>query len=359
MISDVDGNSFRANVPLNATISDGTGGVPDRDSDIDAGVIAHEYGHGVSNRLTGGPNNVACLRNAEQMGEGWSDWFALNLTTHPSDTLTTGRGVGTYVNFEPPDGLGIRPTPYTTDMTVNPSTYTSVADTVNISEPHGIGYVWNTMLWEMYWNLVDRYGYNANIYASWSTGGNNLALQLVMDGLKFQPCSPGFVDGRNAILAADAALTGGTNKCEIWRGFAKRGLGFSANQGLSTNRSDGVAAFDLPASCRAATFGGFRAPLKSGSFTSWTAGDVVPVKFELTGDSSTMQIDSQPVNCSTQEPTGEAPSLVQFAAGQSLKKKEKEFQFSWQTSASWAGSCRTLTVRITGTSDGKAFFSFE
>ena len=33
------------------------------------------------------------------------------------------------------DGLGIRPTPYTTDMSVNPSTYASVADVVNISQP--------------------------------------------------------------------------------------------------------------------------------------------------------------------------------------------------------------------------------
>lgn len=170
MVSLDDGTLFKANVPLTATIADGTGGVPDRDSDLDAGVIAHEYGHGISNRLTGGPATVACLGNAEQMGEGWSDWFALTLTTHPSDTGTTPRGVGTYVNFEPADGLGIRPTQYTTDMTVNPSTYASVADTVNISQPHGIGYVWNTMLWEMYWNLVDRYGYNADIYDSWNTG---------------------------------------------------------------------------------------------------------------------------------------------------------------------------------------------
>jgi extracellular elastinolytic metalloproteinase len=359
MISQADGNLFKANLPLNATVSDGTGGAPDRDSDIDAGVIAHEYGHGISNRLTGGPATVACLQNAEQMGEGWSDWFALNLTTRPSDTLTTPRGVGTYVNFEPPDGLGIRPTQYTTDMSVNPSTYASVADIVNISQPHGIGYVWTTMLWEMYWNLVDRYGYNDNIYSSWSTGGNNLAFQLVMDGMKFQPCSPGFVDGRNAILAADVALTGGTNKCEIWRAFAKRGLGFSANQGSSNNRTDGVQAFDFPAACTAATFGGYRAPVKSNSVTNWTAGDIVPVKFQLTGDDSTMQIDSQPVSCTTQEPTGEAPTLVQFAGGTGLKKKAKEFQFSWQTNASWAGSCRRLTVRIPGASDGRAFFSFE
>ena len=226
-------------------------------------MIAHEYGHGISNRLTGGPATVSCLNNAEQMGEGWSDWFALNFTTHPDDRPSTARGVGSYVIFEPPDGPGIRPTPYTTDMNVNQSTYAFVADVVNISQPHGIGYVWNTMLWEVYWNLVDRYGYNADIYGDWTTGGNNLALQLVMDGLKFQPCLPGFVDGRNAILQADTALTGGDNQCEIWRGFAKRGLGFSANQGSSNNRTDGVEAFDLPASCTAAVFLGFKPPVQA------------------------------------------------------------------------------------------------
>ncbi len=31
---------------------------------------AHEYGHGISNRLTGGPSQVSCLGNTEQMGEG-------------------------------------------------------------------------------------------------------------------------------------------------------------------------------------------------------------------------------------------------------------------------------------------------
>ena len=70
--------------------------------------------------------------------------------------------------------------------------------------------------------------------------------------MKLQPCSPGFVDGRDAILEADAALTGGENECLIWKGFAKRGLGFGASQGLSSNsRSDGTQAFDLPPVCRA------------------------------------------------------------------------------------------------------------
>ncbi len=46
-----------------------------RDGDFDNGIIAHEYGHGVSIRLTGGPSNVGCLSLAQSagMGEGWGD----------------------------------------------------------------------------------------------------------------------------------------------------------------------------------------------------------------------------------------------------------------------------------------------
>ena len=360
MVSLDDGNLIRANVPVTATLMADPVRTTNRDSDLDAGVIAHEYGHGISNRLTGGPAIVTCLNNAEQMGEGWSDWFALNFTTHPSDTATTRRGMGSYLIYEPVDGDGIRPTPYTTDMTVNPSTYASVADTANISQPHGIGYVWNTMLWEMYWNLVDRYGYNANIYDPWTTGGNNLAMQLVMDGMKFQVCRPGFVDGRNAILAADRALTAGANQCEIWRGFAKRGLGASANQGLSSSRSDGIEAFDLPASCTATTFGGFDPPIADAPVVNdVNAGSTVPVKFTLSGGTLPILIDSQAVDCSTLAPTGEAPSPISSPGGSSLNNEGDEYHVNWQTDASWAGSCRRLTLRVPAASNPVAYFRFE
>lgn len=162
--------------------------------------------------------------------------------------------MGNYVVFEDASGIGIRPTPYTTDFTVNDSTYQDVIDTngVTLSIPHGVGYVWASMLWDVYWNLVEEHGFNADIYDSWDTGGNNLALQLVIDGMKFQKCSPGFTDGRDAILRADKALTGGENECLIWAGFAKHGLGYSAKQGSSKKTGDGTAAFDLPPNCAAA-----------------------------------------------------------------------------------------------------------
>lgn len=220
---------------------------PMRDGDLDAGVITHEYGHGVSNRLTGGPSNVRCLHNEEQMGEGWSDWLAMAFTAQRSDAGPAPRGIGTYVLYQDSRyNQGIRSTAYSTDMSINPTTYGDI-DSLRI--PHGVGYAWATMLWEVYWNLVDEHGFNPNVYGDWHSGGNNRAIQLVMDGMKFQPCEPGFVDGRDAILTADEELTGGENQCAIWEAFAKRGLGYSARQGSSDSAQDGEEAFDTHPRC--------------------------------------------------------------------------------------------------------------
>lgn len=218
---------------------------PQRDGDFDNGIIMHEYGHGISNRLTGGPNNTSCLWNAEQGGEGWSDWFALMMTMQAGAQGSDGRGIGTYVLGQLPDGRGIRPAPYSTDMEINNYTY---GDIGGQRIPHGVGFIWGTMLWEVNWALIDQYGWDADLYNG--TGGNNIALQLVMDGLKLQPCSPGFVDARDAILLADMNNNDGVNQCVIWEAFAKRGLGFSAEQGSSYSTVDGTEAFDLPPSCQ-------------------------------------------------------------------------------------------------------------
>ncbi len=216
---------------------------PQRDGDLENTIIIHEYGHGISNRLVGGPSNVNCLGNAEQMGEGWSDWLALVMTALESEHGASARGIGPYVLGQPPEGQGIRPARYTTDMTENAYTY---GDIGNLSIPHGVGFVWATMLWEMEWKLIEQYGFD-DVYTG--NGGNNLAIQLVIDGMKFTNCNPGFVDARNAILLADQTNNGGANQCLIWEAFAKRGLGFSADQGSTSSSTDGTEAFDLPPEC--------------------------------------------------------------------------------------------------------------
>ena len=210
---------------------------PMRDGDLDNGIIAHEYGHGISIRQTGGPANSGCLNNDEQMGEGWSDFYSLMTTLEPGDMGTDSRGIGTYALGQPPSGGGIRPTPYSTDMNINPATYGNIG---SLAIPHGVGYVWCTMIWEMTWGIIAQDGMAA---------GFDVAMNLVNEGLKLQPCSPGFVDGRDAILAADVALYGGAHTCIIWAAFAKRGLGFSALQGSPNSTTDGTEAFDMPPSC--------------------------------------------------------------------------------------------------------------
>ena len=212
-----------------------------RDGDLDNGVIVHEYGHGVSGRLTGGPGNSGCLSNSEQMGEGWSDFYSLLLTMVSGDAAGDSRGIGSWLLGQGADGSGIRIYPYSTNFAVNPHTY----DDIKLAAiPHGVGEVWATMLWEMTWEIMATEGYNPDFYNG--NGGNNVALTLVNEGLKLQPCSPGFVDGRDAIIAADNALYGGAHLCAIWEAFARRGLGFSASQGSSGNTTDGIEAFDLP-----------------------------------------------------------------------------------------------------------------
>ncbi len=216
------------------------------DSGFDNGIIVHEYAHGVSNRLTGGSHNTGCLSNTEQMGEGWSDWYALMFGLSGGDTGEMPIGLGSYADSKPLTSAGIRQFPYTTDILLNPMTYDWIKFT---SVPHGLGSVWAAMLWELTWQLIDEHGFDDDLY--YGNGGNNIALRLVTTALKLQPCSPGFVDGRDAILASDRLLYNGRNQCLIWRAFAKRGLGFSASQGSSASRSDGLEAFDLPELCTA------------------------------------------------------------------------------------------------------------
>ncbi|MCG9909973.1 MAG: T9SS-dependent M36 family metallopeptidase [Flavobacteriales bacterium] len=214
------------------------------DSNFDNGVISHEYGHGISNRLTAGPSNVDCLFNEEQAGEGWSDFFGLILSDMPGSSANDGRGIGTFVSNQSTTGGGIRPYKYSRDMTVNPLTY---ADIDGLSIPHGVGSVWCTMIWDLYWNLAEVYGHSYNLYSN--AGGNNIAIRLVMEGMRLQPCFPGFVDSRDAILQADQLLYNGVHSCIIWKTFARRGLGFSASQGSSDVVGDETEAFDLPAGC--------------------------------------------------------------------------------------------------------------
>ena len=98
---------------------------------------------------------------------------------------------------------------------------------------HAKGEVWAVILIEVYWNLVEKHGFDADWFNNLSDPaastdtyfdimagkhleritpiaadkeelkGNIIALQLIVDGMKLQPCYPSFVDARDAIIQAD------------------------------------------------------------------------------------------------------------------------------------------------------------
>lgn len=222
-----------------------TQSTPNRDCAFDAGVILHEYTHGLSTRLTGGPANSNCLNTLEAggMGEGWSDFMAVAVHTHKSDSRTTDVPFGHWIYNNP---KGIRQYPYSTNLKTNPMTY---GTTNSQNEVHAIGTVWASILYEYLWNLIDKYGNTDADFPTFDsngvpTDGKYLAMKLVTDSFSLQPCSPTMPQSRDAILDADKALTGGANKCEIWKAMAKRGLGVKARYG-SPRTED----FTVPADC--------------------------------------------------------------------------------------------------------------
>lgn len=287
------------------------------DSDFDNGVIAHEYGHGWSVRLTGGPSTNTCLQNAEQGGEGWSDYLGLMLTTDWATTTPTlasaniRRSIGNYVTTQPITGSGIRPYAYSYDMAnVNPTvTYGQVANS-SFSQPHGIGSIWATILWDMTWEIILQDGaIEGNIWNTDNMVGNVAALKLVHEGLRLQPCSPSFVDARNAILMADIIYFGGRYRCSIDKAFARRGLGGNASTGKSSSDREVFEDFSLLTgpkltsptqltACSNVAFNYTATSSASGSTFLWTRASVAGIS-NAASSGSTPNISETLINTTT------------------------------------------------------------
>lgn len=219
---------------------------PNRDGVFDSDILIHECGHGVSKRMTGGPGSANCLEGLEAggMGEGWSDFMALAVHTPTTHTRSTNVNFGHWV-------LGknetIRDYPYSTSMETNPLTYAFVDERPQL---YTMGTMWASTLYEVMWNIIDKHGNSDDDYPTFDddgvpSDGRFLTLKLVVDALALQPCGPNAIQARNAILDADKALTGGVNKCEIWEGFSKRGLGSKAAYTSKKRTED----FTLPRGC--------------------------------------------------------------------------------------------------------------
>lgn len=177
-----------------------------RHTALDGTVVAHEYMHGVTNRLVGGPLNIRALEapQCRAMGEGWGDYIAC--------TLTGRTEVGAWVVG---DRKGIRQFRYDASFPAKTEHFGQLGQG-RYSQEHNVGEIWCATLMEL----------NRTI-------GADVAVQLVVDALKLSPANPSFLDMRDSILAAvelsqrppveRQTMIGG-----IWRSFAKFGMGPNA-----------------------------------------------------------------------------------------------------------------------------------
>ncbi|HEX6516656.1 MAG TPA: M36 family metallopeptidase [Nocardioidaceae bacterium] len=211
---------------------------PCRDGDLDAGVIQHEYSHGLSNRYVGTEDGSLGTHQSGSMGEGWGDWYALDYLHRNGYQKNSVLGAYVTGNAE----RGIRNWPYAK----NPTTFGDVGYDLVGPEVHADGEIWTATLWQMRQALVKRYG---------ETKGSTIAEHLVTDAMPLSPNNPSMLDERTAIMLAldnryHRRADFDTLVDTVYSVFAQRGMGVSAHNHASDadptggNDTDGVPAFD-------------------------------------------------------------------------------------------------------------------
>ena len=234
------------------------------DGDYDAGVIGHEYGHMIENRMIGKGNRRAG-HHAGAMGESTGDLMSIEqLNEHgyvPADganrwatgTYATGeklRGIRNYAGNFPSQGAFPTPGVY---AQVDPLNFSDVGYDVTGPQVHADGEIWTATNFDIRKALAAKYDAqypegDQALQEQCARGevpvdrcpGNRRWIQLLFDSYLLDPAAPSMVDARNSMLAADTLRFGGANQAELWLAFARRGLGAGASATNGTGRSAGV-----------------------------------------------------------------------------------------------------------------------
>jgi extracellular elastinolytic metalloproteinase len=209
----------------------------------EADTVFHEYTHGMSNRLVvdAAGNSTLLSLQARAMGEGWSDYYAMDyLVTKGlvTDTATSGQVlVGKYVSRNLPISrreaidcaVGSRGRLCVKfDGSAGGYTFGDLGAATGGPEVHADGEIWGQTLWDLR-----------------AAVGHRVTAALVTEAMSLSTSDPTFLDERDAIVAADRAIYGGRYAPAIWKVFAARGMGFFASTSGATD-ADVIEDFSLP-----------------------------------------------------------------------------------------------------------------
>jgi extracellular elastinolytic metalloproteinase len=199
-----------------------------RDGDFDAGVIQHEYSHGLSNRYVGTEDGALGGHQSGSMGEGWGDWYALNYLHR--EGLQTSSALGGYATAN--EIRAIRNWPYDD----NPTTFGDIGYDLTGPEVHADGEIWTATLWQLRKALVAKYG---------QALGSEIAARAITDAMPLSPNDPSMLDVRDAIIVAldnryHARPDAGQLIDLVYTAFAQRGMGTTARNHTTADDPTGA-----------------------------------------------------------------------------------------------------------------------
>ncbi|MFY8274724.1 rhombosortase-dependent M36 family metallopeptidase [Pseudoalteromonas sp. SSDWG2] len=203
---------------------------PLKDGTFDNGIIAHEWGHYISNRLVGNSSGLSNFQGLA-MGEGWGDFHSLLFIAKAQDAQIAGNSdftkpyaTGTYVeDFY----FGIRRVPYTPNQNINPLNFRHITEGAGddvglpptfVGSPHAPGELWASVLWDSYVALINEHGFNT---------AQDKMMRYLVGGYKMTPNAPLYTEARDALLATIAAESISDYRL-VLEAFAKRGMGLGA-----------------------------------------------------------------------------------------------------------------------------------
>ncbi|GAA3116372.1 M36 family metallopeptidase [Streptosporangium carneum] len=221
------------------------------DGDYDMSVFGHEYTHSITSRMVGGPDGGWTSWQGGGVSESTGDLFAAEYMYEygfrPSGD--TPYIIGGYVTGGP--GHGIR----NYDMSNSPLNFSDIGYDLVGRQTHEDGEIWAAAQFDVRAAFLRRYGKGTPAQQRACADGerpvercpgNRRWVQLAFDALLLTgPGADGFVDERDAILAADRVRFGGANQDIIWRAFAEHGLGEGAS-GDDPNAEDPTPGFVNP-----------------------------------------------------------------------------------------------------------------
>jgi subtilisin-like proprotein convertase family protein len=316
-------------------------------SDI-ADTVYHEYAHGLSNRLVVNASGSSALTGfqSRMMGEGWSDFYAVDLLAHEghmADTAAPGELRKGFYVYEP---KGTRNKPI--DCPVDPVPAVPACNEAAEHAPAGGGYTYGDIV-AMYRSLTNPPYvplYNESPHEGGELWGQTLwdirtalgretALALITGGMRLSVDGPSMLDMRDAILLQAVAMRSAPGAPDdhtevLWEIFAERGMGADATSRSagSTTPSEGfglVKATGSPAFADPYPGGDNDGRVEPGeqfeisqALRSVSAGDVTGVSGTLSGGAGGTVVDGNatwPLLGGSREGANAEPLVAQLAPG--------------------------------------------